>query len=275
MSAWTAFWALGGGGLVGLIATSLGVDVIGALLRTETHGATGGVWRPFAATEAWAQIADLATLGAAFVICGLCVQRISRDEELELRLWPATAAVIAVAVAALLTHSPWSLLAILPLAFVLRHGAHPRTAPWRWRRRATVVIAAALAYAAVLAPAFAEVQLHPLVADPSRECGVTEGPAGTTGLCLLVDNESWDRAGSVIGIASALLPRPSPWTFTVQPKTIRPGGVGQVDVGVRRASCPPGGTRVVVKAIPLRVSVGGRAETVSVGLSSPLVGRCG
>jgi hypothetical protein len=148
-------------------SASVLLDGVRAAFRLD--GLDGsGVWNPFPPLDAWMRGADLATLGGALVICGLCVRRTSRTEEMELRLWPATAAIAVVAGLAVVTRSWWSLALLLPLAVALRYAAGPAAPRWPWRRRAPVTGAALAVYAAALAPAVLSLQQHPLLGRPTQ-----------------------------------------------------------------------------------------------------------
>jgi hypothetical protein len=162
MSLWTASWSLLGGGIVGLLAAGLMLSVVRAVLRPDDPGGRSSfVWSPFDPVGDWARAADLASVGLVVLACGLCTQRISRNSESELSLPSAIAAVSAVGLGAHATHSWWSLLAILPVAFLLRHAGRPPAERWSWRRRAGVAALGLVAYTAVVATAFADLQLHP------------------------------------------------------------------------------------------------------------------
>ena len=125
MSLWTAFWSLAGGGIVGSIAATPFESALRQALRLDPGGRYSAVWSPFVPIDDWARAADLATLAVGVLACALCARRISRDETLELPLPAAAAAVAGIGVVAYVTHSWWSLLAILPVAFVARYAARP------------------------------------------------------------------------------------------------------------------------------------------------------
>jgi len=274
MSVWTAFWALGGGGLVGLIASGLALDGVRAAVRLDGLQ-FGGVWGPFPPLDAWTRGADLAALAAALGVCGLCVQRISHSDEAELRFWPSTAAVTAVAALAYLTRSWWSLAAILPIAAALRHAARAPSPRWSRRRRVKIAAAAAAACVVVLTPATLELQRHPLFASPTASCGpIYTGPRNhVEAICLIVENVAFTRSASVLGVDAHSLPRSLPWTLAAQARTIAAGGQREIDVRVHPTTCRKG-TAVVLRSVPLRVRVGGSAETDAIALAPPLIARC-
>jgi hypothetical protein len=274
MSVWTTFWALGGGGLVGVIAASAGAAAVRAAFRLDGLS-DGAVWNPFPALDIWTRGADLVTLGAALVVCGLCVQRISRTAEMELRIWAGTAAVAVVALVSALTHSWWSLAALVPLAVVLRYAARPTAPRWSWRRRAGTVGVAVAVYAVTLVPAAVSLQVHPLFASPSASCGpVYTGPDNhVAALCLIVENVALTRTATVLGVDRRSLPRGLPWILTARSRTIGAGDQRQVDVRVQPARCRPGAA-VILRSVPLRVRIGATIGTAAIALAAPLTARC-
>ncbi len=273
MSVWTAFWALAGGGLVGLIATGLMLDGLRAGLRLEGVE-DRGVWNPFPPLDGWMRAADLVTLVGAVVVCGLCIQRISRSDATELRLWPGIAALAALFALGLFTRSWWSLAATLPLAAALRYAARPVGPRWSWRRRAAVAGGVAAVYGAVLAPAVLSLQQHPLFASPTASCGVGYGGQDrVTGICLIVENVAFTRSATVLGVDAGGLPGSLPWTLSAPARTIGAGEQREIDVRVRHAACLPG-TQVGLRSVPLRVRVGGRVETAAIPIGGTLIARC-
>ena len=277
MSAWTAFWALFGGGVIGLLAASLITDPVKYDLGLDAAASrTSFVWQPFPPVGGAARLADLATFTLVVLLCGLAARRISRTPESELRLPPALAAVAAMALLAQATRSWWCLLAMIPIAVALRFAAHapgPRPA---WRRRAAVAAAGVAVYAALTGLAMADLQRHPLAASGNGTCGLVRDRGGRiTAVCLDVVDLARARTATVLGVASSDLPHPSPWRLALGEHSIRPGKSADLDVGLR-ASCAgiPAGT-YTLRQIPLRVRAGGDSSTATIAAPVALRKTCG
>ena len=106
MSAWTAFWALFGGGVIGLLVATIVLDPIQYYLGLDAAASrTFSVWQPYAPVSDPARLADLTTFAVVMLFCGLAARRISRTPESELRLSAAMAAVAAMALIAEETRS--------------------------------------------------------------------------------------------------------------------------------------------------------------------------
>jgi hypothetical protein len=216
------------------------------------------------------------------------------------------------AVVAVVTHSWWSVVAFLPVAFVLRRAGRPKRPPWSWGRRARVLGIVAVVYAAVTGAAFAALQLHPLTASPNMSCSGPAGPGilapidprpgtgpllypshglGRAAACVDVRNNAWWRTASVLGVASSALPAGTPWRVSLAvvrydgsrmrlapaPATpIRAGREQQLVFALHLAACGPGaaGRTEVLRAIPLEVRVAGAIGTESVALTRPVATRC-
>ncbi len=297
MSTWRAFWSLLGGGVVGSIIAAVLESALSSALRLDDPGGRSStLWHPFLAIGDWARAADLATLGVVLVGYALCVRWISRDDALELPLPIAVSGITAVAFLAWLTHSWWALLAILPVAFVVRYGARP-PGRWAWRRRAVVVALAGLVYLAIVGAAVADQQLHPLTASPNMICGGGGGPGilqplnprpgpanpleypdrtgGTAPVCLAVLNTAWSHTATILGVATAALPRPAPWTIRVSAVSIGAGRQKEVPVAVRMTGCAGfRGRSAVLRSIPLRARVAGAVTTVQIALDQPIATTC-
>src|SRR6185312_14800464 len=136
MSAWTAFWALFGGGVIGVLAASVVTDPVDYYLGLDAGASrTSFIWQPFPPVGDAARLADLSTLALVVLCCGLAARRISRTPESELWLPAAMAAVAAMALLAQETRSWWCLLALIPLAVALRFAARVPGKRPAWRRR--------------------------------------------------------------------------------------------------------------------------------------------
>jgi hypothetical protein len=297
MSVWTASWSLFGGGIVGSIAGGVLESGLSWALRIDDPGGRySAVWRPFVPTSDWERAADLATLAVFLLLCALCARRISRDGTLELPLAAAAAGIAAVGLVGYATHSWWSLLAIVPAAFIVSHAARPPSV----LSRRTVLVAGvcAIAYLAVVGAAFADLQSHPLAASPNMSCGGGGGPGilqpvnpqpgapgpleyrhrpGTTvSLCLAVRNNAWSDTATVLGVASSALPKPRPWTITASAVSIPASQQDQVLVAVHMTRCPAvlDGRSAVLRSIPLRARVDGAITTEPIALTRPIATRC-
>jgi len=149
MSVWTASWSLLGGAIVGAIAASAFEDALREVLRVDPEGRYAAVWSPFVPIDDWARAADLATLVVVVLTCALCARRISRTQTLELPLPAAAAGLVVVGLLGYATRSWWSVLAIVPAAFVVSYAARPPAV--RSRRGVLVAGVALLAYLAFVA----------------------------------------------------------------------------------------------------------------------------
>jgi hypothetical protein len=297
MSLWTAFWSLAGGGIVGSIAGAVLEGALSGALRIDDPGGRySAVWRPFVPTSYWARAADLATLAVFLLLCALCTRRISRDGTLELPLPAAAAGLAVVGLVGYATHSWWSLLAIVPAAFVARYAARPPAV--LSRRGMHVAGLCAVAYLAVVGAAFADLQAHPLVASPNMSCGGGGGPGilqplnprpgapgpleyphrpgGVVSVCLAVRNNAWSGSATVLGVASAALPKLRPWTIAGSAVSIPAGQQNQVLVAIHITACPAGleGRSAILRTIPLRARVDGAITTEPIALERPIATRC-
>lgn len=277
MSAWTAFWALFGGGVIGVLAASAVTDPVTYYLGLDAGASrTSFIWQPFAPVDDPARLADLATFILVVLFCGLAARRISRTPESELWLPAAIAAVAAVALLAQETRSWWCLVAMIPIAVALRFGARapgPRPA---WRRRAVVAAAGLAVYAALTGLAMADLQRHPLAASGDGTCGVVGGPGtGIKAVCLEVVDLARARTATVLGVAASDLPHPWPWRLELGEHAIRPGQSADLDVSLRTscAGVPPG--TYTLRQIPLRVRAGGDSSTATIATPVALRKTCG
>jgi hypothetical protein len=310
MSLWTAFWSLAGGAIVGGIAASLYAATLREALRLDDPGGRhSAVWTPFAPIDDWARAADLASLAVVVLTCALCVRRISRTETLELPLPAASAGLAGVGLVGYATHSWWSLLAILPVAFVARYAARP---PAVLSRRGVVVAGVcAVAYLAVVGAAFADLQSHPLAASPNMSCAGPTGlgilqplnprtgdggplqyphrPGGIAVACLEVRNNAWSRAATVLGVAQGALPGRASWALELTAISFRgarvrfapgrrisipAGRQREILVAVRMLGCVGGAGSADLRSIPLRVQVGRSTTTQWIALTRPIATRC-
>ncbi|HXD68993.1 MAG TPA: hypothetical protein VN615_03970 [Gaiellales bacterium] len=277
MSAWTAFWAFFGGGVIGVLAASAVTDPVNYYLGLDAGASrTSFVWQPFPPVGDPARLADLATFGLVVLFCGLAARRISRTPESELWLPAATAAVAAMALVAQETRSWWCLLAMIPIAVALRFAARtPGSRPAR-RRRAVVAAACLAVYAALTGLAMADLQRHPLAASGDGTCGVVGGRGGgIRAVCLEVVDLARGRTATVLGVAASDLPHPSPWRLALGEHSIRPGRSADLDVGLRTscAGVPPG--TYTLRQIPLRVRAGGDSSTATIATPVALRKTCG
>jgi hypothetical protein len=275
MSLWTAFWALFGGAIVGLLAATLVFDPVQVWLGLDAAAPRPvSVWQPFPPVGYPARVADLVTFAAAVLFCALAARRISHTPESELSLPAAAAAVAAVVLIAQETRSWWCLTAVVPAAVALRYAARPPRPRATWRRRATVATAAIAVYAAVTGLAFADLQRHPLATSGDGTCGVQRARSGrVTDVCLEVVNMARSRTARVLGVAPAA--RPSPFRLAVGEQSIRPQGERDLEVGYRTscAGVPPG--TYTLREIPLRVRAGGDESTAAIATPVAFRKTCG
>lgn len=277
MPVWTAFWALFGGGVIGVLAASAVTDPVKYYLGLDAAASrTSFVWQPFPPVGDPARLADLATFTLVVLLCGLAARRISRTPESELWLPAAIAAVAAMGLLAQATRSWWCLLAMIPIAVALRFGARASGPRLAWRRRAVLAAAGVAVYAALTGLAMADLQRHPLAAAGDGTCGlVGGGGGGIRAVCLEVVDLARARTATVLGVAAADLPHPSPWRLTLAEHSIRPGKSADLDIGVH-ASCvgiPAGG--YTLRQIPLRVRAGGDSSTATIATPVALRKTCG
>jgi hypothetical protein len=277
MSLWTAFWALFGGGVVGLLAATLVFDPVQYSLGLDAAAArTSFVWQPFPPIGDPARIADLATLAAAVLFCALAARRISRTPEAELSLPAAAAAVAALALIAQETRSWWCLGAMIPAAAALRLAARPPGPRASWRRRAAIAAAGIAIYAAVTGLALADLQRHPLAASGNGTCGAERARSGRiTAVCLDVVNLARERTAEVLGVAVRDLPHPLPWRLSLDPRSIRPRREAELTVGLRTSCTGVPAGAYTLRDIPLRVRAGGDSSTATIATPITLTARCG
>jgi hypothetical protein len=276
MSLWTAFWALLGGGIVGLLAAALVFDPVQYALGLDAAARpAASVWQPFPPVGAPARAADLTTFAIGILFCGLAARRISRTPQAELSLPAAAAAVAAIALIAAATRSWWCLVALVPVAAALRLAARAPGPRSTWRRRIAIVSAGVVAYAAVTGLALADLQRHPLAASAEGTCGVQGSGGGRiTTVCLEVVNLARGRTATVLGVAAGDLPRPSPWRFGLKARSIRPRRDADLLVRVR-TSCAglPAGAYTLGR-IPLRVRAAGDTSTAAIATPVVLTKTC-
>jgi hypothetical protein len=275
MSVWTAFWALFGGAVVGLLAATLVFDPVQFWLGLDAAAPRPvSVWDPFPPVGDPARIADLATSAAVVLFCALAARRISHTPESELTLPAAAAAVAGILLIAQETRSWWCLTAVLPAAVALRYAACPPRPRGTWRRRATVATAGIAVYAAVTGLAFADLQRHPLATSGDGTCGLQRARSGrVTDVCLEVVNMARSRTATVLGVAPAT--RPSPFRLALSEKSVRPQRDRDLEVAYRTscAGVPPG--TYTLREIPLRVRAGGDSSTAEIATPVPLRKTCG
>jgi hypothetical protein len=275
MSAWTALWALFGGAVMGLLASSLVFDPIQHSLGLDAAAQRSlSVWQPFPPVGVPARIADLTTFAAVILFCGLAGRRISRTPEAELPVPAVTAAVAGIALLGQETRSWWCLLAVIPAAAALRLAARTPAPRATWRRRAALATAGIAIYAAATGLALADLQGHPLAAAADGTCGVGRARSGrVTDVCLQVVNMARDRTAIVLGVAASS--RRTPFRLRLGERSIRPRQELELDVGYR-TSCAgvPAGT-YTLRQISLRVRAGGDSSTSTIATPIPLTARCG
>jgi hypothetical protein len=94
-------------------------------------------------------------------------------------------------------------------------------------------------------------------------------------VCLAVRNNAWSRSATVLGVASAALPKPAPWTITTPRIPIRAGQQREVLVAIHMNGCAGFRRRSAeLRSIPLRVRVGGATTTEHVALRRPIATSC-
>jgi hypothetical protein len=276
MSLWTAFWALFGGGVIGLLAAALVFDPVEYALGLQAARMRGfSVWQPFPPVGDPARLADLAMSAAVVLFCGLAARRISRTPEAEVWLPAASAAVAGILLLGQETRSWWCLLALIPAAAALRLTARSPAPRASWRRRAVLATAGIAVYAAATGLALADLQGHPLAASTST-CGVVrDGHGHTRAVCLDVVNLARSRTATVLGVAAAELPRPLPWRLHLGDRSIRPGGEAELDVGLRKSCAGVPSGSYTLREIPLRVRAGGDSSTATIATPVALTATCG
>ena len=101
-------------------------------------------------------------------------------------------------------------------------------------------------------------------------------PGGTASVCLVVRNNAWSGSATVLGVASASLPKPAPGTITGSAVSIPAGRQAEVSVAIHMTGCASGfkGRSAVLRSIPLRTRVDGAITTERIALTPPIATRC-